>query len=124
MNAAQSITAALLLTVSAVPSAGQASKNRLDSPGKIAAYVNDNTQDADLSLIWKRLRLAVTGQAPDRCGCRSDECPGTCRATVFDVGRDAQQSRRSVTSDLLRRRGRLQIYCFQERATVARRRAD
>src|SRR5688572_29590738 len=96
MNAAQSITAALLLTVSAVPSAGQASKNRLDSPGKIAAYVNDNTQDADLSLIWKRLRLAVTGQAPDRCGCRSDECPGTCRATVFDVGRDAQQSRRSV----------------------------
>ena len=97
MNAAQSLVlAAVLSAVRTVPSAGQASMNRLDTPHKIAAYVNDNPQDADLSLIWKTLGVETTGQAASRCGCRSDDCPGTCQAAVFDVGRESPGSWRRI----------------------------
>lgn len=97
MNAAQSIVlAAVLSAVGTVPCAGQASSNRLDTPGRIAAYVNDNPENADLSLIWRTLGVEVTDQAASRCGCRADDCPGICQAAVFDVGRESPGSWRRI----------------------------
>jgi len=90
------VLAAVLSAVATVPSAGQASKNRLATTRQIAAYVNDNPQDADLSLIWKTLGVEITGQAGNRCGCGSDDCPGTCEAAVFDVGRESPGSWRRI----------------------------
>jgi hypothetical protein len=65
--------------------------SRLSSPHEIARYINEHNDEANLNDLWDKLSVETEFGKPGKCGCRGDDCPGTCKAEVIQIDSDSGQ---------------------------------
>jgi len=66
---------------------------RFPSPYDIERYINQHDDEANLNEIWDRFGIPTEQGKPGRCGCRSYDCPGNCRAEIINASVNGSNAR-------------------------------
>lgn len=57
----------------------------LRSPFDIERYINEHSDDADLREVWDSFGIDSQIFEAVKCGCRDNDCPGTCKAETINL---------------------------------------